>query len=844
MGNSTDECGLTKLGGTSFDLARRVGPCSLFLLVAVSVFFCLSEPSSKAAETNEEAQLIATLQSTASPAEKDTACARLKFIGTPRCVPALAALLADEQLSHSARYALESMHFEEAGRALLNALPGTTGPVRVGIINSLGVRHERSTVPALSRLLSQADSSAALAAAHALGEIGDPAAVSALQSAATTASGPLHVALVDAELRRANLLLSSGDPSKARSLFDRLYRKEKSDTVCVAAYRGLILSSGKRGPKLVVRGIIGPSGPAQLAALQLVAVVEAPDATDTLARLLRNLSPDLQVVLIDGLAQRGDPAAAPAIARLAASPDAQVQLSVIRALGALGNASNVTLLADFAASGTPEQQKDAREALAELRRGKVDEMLVEQLATSGTNVQAELVHALGARTARSALPSLFHLAQEGSPNVRRSALQAIGFLVDNPQLPSLVELLLQTKDAEARAEAAEALNVACQHVRSRRGQVEVKPLVAALAAGSPDARVALLPVCSSLPDPKIRAALRLALQDSNALVRQAAIRAACDTIDVELLDDLVTLAVQNHEQNFRTLAIAAAVRLTIDEKAQLTNGQRVAALRELLASADHPEQKRLVFSGLAEVADADALRVVEPELADPAVQAEASLAAIKIATGLPSTEAQTAEAVLQKGLASATTDATRHALDSAIQQIEANADYISDWQVAGPYRQTGKNYDALFDIVFPPELEDPKGVTWKYIPAGVDPTRPWAMDMAKALGAGAQCVGYARTWIRSDQDQPAVLELGSDDGVKAWINDKQVYALNIARALRPASDKVPVNLHSGWNQVLLKITQNNQGWEFCARLRKPDGSHIEGLQFQSAPKVPSATTGN
>src|SRR6266581_2816129 len=83
-----------------------------------------------AAEQNDEQTFIQVLQSSASPKEKDAACARLKRIGTKQSIPALSALLIDEQLSHSARYALESMPFPKAGTALLQALENTSGLVR------------------------------------------------------------------------------------------------------------------------------------------------------------------------------------------------------------------------------------------------------------------------------------------------------------------------------------------------------------------------------------------------------------------------------------------------------------------------------------------------------------------------------------------------------------------------------------------------------------------------------------------------------------------------------------------------------------------------------------------
>ncbi len=133
-------------------------------------------------------------------------------------------------------------------------------------------------------------------------------------------------------------------------------------------------------------------------------------------------------------------------------------------------------------------------------------------------------------------------------------------------------------------------------------------------------------------------------------------------------------------------------------------------------------------------------------------------------------------------------------------------------------------------------MAETRDANWKAWPSGADSKGPWVMDLLKALG-GEECVAYARTWIHSAQQQPARLELGSDDGIKVWLNQQLVHAENVARALKPASDKVVVTLKPGWNLLLLKITQHNQGWAFCARLVKPDGSPLDGLQFDAAPHL-------
>ena len=113
------------------------------------------------------------------------------------------------------------------------------------------------------------------------------------------------------------------------------------------------------------------------------------------------------------------------------------------------------------------------------------------------------------------------------------------------------------------------------------------------------------------------------------------------------------------------------------------------------------------------------------------------------------------------------------------------------------------------------------------------------MDLLSTVG-GEQCVAYARTAIWTPVEQNARLELGSDDGLKVWLNGQTILARNVTRSLQFAADKVEVTLAKGWNPLLLKVTQNNQGWGFCARLTKRDGSRLEGLKVQAEPQVQEA----
>ncbi len=784
----------------------------------------------RAADNTEEARLIAVLQSDASPRDKDAACAQLKRIGTKLSVPALAALLTDEQLSHSARYALESMQAPEAETALLIALPNTSGSNEVGIINSLAARRDPAAVAPLTRLLPDSAVDVAVAAFEALGRIGGAEALAALEKSPTVSSGPVHDARIDALLTIANELLMHGDESRARETFQRVYDGEKKDSLRLAAFRGLILSSGRNGIELMSNAIAGADAPRQGAALQVASSLEGVSITETLTSLLSKAQPPVQIALLQCLAQRGDARAMPAVASLTESPNSDVRLAAISALGDLGDGSVALLLARKAATTTGAERSAARDSLLNLRRGALTAALMEAIAGATPEVRLELVRALGGRGDKSALPGLLELARSGDDSTRSASCQALAVLAGPRQISNLIQLVVDAKDSDARSEAAEALGVVYQRIQSQDGHADVSPLAAALSTAPLEARLSLLPVCAGLNSAIARDELRGAMKDRDPQVREAAIGAACDTRDPEMLPDLVQLARGSEDKKIRLMAIGGCVRLTTqEENVNIPAAEKLRAFKTILEGRLDPAAQRLVLSGLGAVADEQSLALALPMLDDPAVRPEACRAVNQIAGAISIARPEAAGAALRKVLEISADPEAQKAARTALQKIEEMANYITAWQVAGPYEQSGKNFAALFDIPFAPEGAEAESVKWQTLPAGADPAQPWKMDLLRALG-GEQRVAYARTWIYSPGEQAARMELGSDDGVKVWLNGRLIHANNASRALQPGSDKVDVTLRQGWNTLLLKVTQNTAGWEFCVRLAGPEGTPIAGLR--------------
>jgi len=203
----------------------------------------LTSRGDAAARKDLEARLAAVLKTEVPRAAKDAVCRALKIVGTAAAVPALAALLSDEQLSHMARYALERIPAPEAGQALLAALPKIGGKLKVGLISSLGVRREIAAIAPLQTLLADSDPTVAQAAAHALGVIGSLAAAKALVTAKPSAA--TKAAIADASMECAEELLAGGNKIAAKATYEKLLGGNPSKPVLVAATRGMQACAAK-----------------------------------------------------------------------------------------------------------------------------------------------------------------------------------------------------------------------------------------------------------------------------------------------------------------------------------------------------------------------------------------------------------------------------------------------------------------------------------------------------------------------------------------------------------------------------------------------------------------------
>ncbi len=110
-------------------------------------------------------------------------------------------------------------------------------------------------------------------------------------------------------------------------------------------------------------------------------------------------------------------------------------------------------------------------------------------------------------------------------------------------------------------------------------------------------------------------------------------------------------------------------------------------------------------------------------------------------------------------------------------------------------------------------IDDRTELTWQALRS-----KDGYVDLQSNL-ARDYCVGYAWTEVVVPAATDAWLGIGSDDGMKIWLNGELVHDKWIRRMSRIDDDVVPLHLKAGSNRLLIKIQNATGDWSFVYRLR-------------------------
>jgi hypothetical protein len=241
-----------------------------------------------------------------------------------------------------------------------------------------------------------------------------------------------------------------------------------------------------------------------------------------------------------------------------------------------------------------------------------------------------------------------------------------------------------------------------------------------------------------------------------------------------------------------------------------------------------PEEKKQVIAGLGNAEVLESFRVVAPLLAEEAVKNEAAAALLKIGRAIEGANRDEVAVVARKVLETIKDENIRKQAQAVIDRQNTEG-FIKDWLVSGPYTSDSQD---LFNTAFGPEKGE-AGVKWKKLVANPNKERAWEANLNAMDFKGDNRVAYLRCGITSPKEQEVQLEVGSDDGVKVWLNGKLVHENNVSRANEAGQDKLKVTLRQGLNVLVLKVVNGGADWGASARFRTVEGKRLEGLKIKA-----------
>ena len=553
----------------------------------------------------------------ATQAGKAIACRMLQQVGTERCIPAVSGLLGDEVLSHYARLVLERLKSEKAKQAMRDALEKAPARVKVGLLGSLGECRDAKAVLLAGQLAQSDDPDVATAAMRALGKIGGSQAAQRL-----AALKPGRV-LVPVQMQAMVACAASLSGAEAAALCETVLAGTYSPSR-MAALRALASADAAKAAPMIAKALKGDDLPLRKGALGIVADTKGEALTQAMLGLLAALSPERKAGLVLALGSRGDKAALESLTKLIKSTETIVRDAAIKAVSKLGDAGTVRVLLGMADS--PALSARVAEAIARMTADKVDQALAGALEEAGLRKAA--IEASIARGCTAAVPGLLKLVKADDAATRKEAWAGLAALAGEDHVDAIMKALVGTRQAQELACAEEAVKKVTSRAEDKGKCFKV---IANYFGRVPDGTKGVILTLGAVSgDADALAMERKALASGNKALYGQALRALAAWPNASAAADLLKLAKGAPEKVDCLMALKGYIRIAGLKTARLTGAQRTQMLKTAMGLAQRTDEKKQVVSGLQNAPTLESLNMLKRYMEDPALRAEAEMAAANI----------------------------------------------------------------------------------------------------------------------------------------------------------------------------------------------------------------------
>ncbi|NUP94443.1 MAG: HEAT repeat domain-containing protein [Candidatus Omnitrophica bacterium] len=557
-----------------------------------------------------------------------------------------------------------------------------------------------------------------------------------------------------------------------------------------------------------IAGLLKDPGLREKARACLIETGTSP-AAQALAGQLTDSDPSFTCALLDGLAAIRDPGTVESIQPFLSHSDPGVRAAALRALAWTGNPDFLKPGEKIFEEADPKTHWQAGDGLLRL---------ADALLRKGGN------HSLGI----SIYQKVLHQTED--KNLQGAALAGLGRYGDESVVPALLEVLSNPGRKDLSGPVWTALG-------SLQGPAVSSLLIKAYPGLDRENQLVALATFGGKADPAYLPILEKALSQEEADFHRLAAEGLASS-QLAAAVPLLVKDIASRKDDSKRDTLVALHRLADDLRLRnepLAVGEAYFALYQ---AADTDELRNEALEGVKSFPTPAALEMLLEKADSLDLNNSIQLhSCIDIARGLMAAgRADEAGRILDRLIPRIQTP------EMILQAIQALAGFIpakdcaqrfgfiTTWKMVGGFPWTSSEGFTKTRIGEPKiDLNETYSIGGN--PVGWSPyTSPNAtglIDFASAIGQKDRVCGFAFSKISIESPGEAKIKVGSDDGIRVWVNEQPVLERNVDRGSGIDQDQAPIQLQAGENRILIQVTQGGGGWNAFVRLTKVDGSPLK-----------------
>lgn len=559
---------------------------------------------------------------------------QLQLVGRDESVPGIAACLASPGLADPASRALATIGGVPAEKALLEAISSLDSKAVRSFVQALGDMKSRAAVPALMGRLESADRELRPSILAALAEIGDPSSRAALEAVSLESSHPERQTAAGRYLRYAERLVENGHRDLGLEILRAMAAGRTGlgeSQIRSSAVTRLVAVLGREATPELMKAAASPDPAFRAKALSLAGSLPGFDAAAWMD-LAASLPAPAKADVIRLFGRRGDKEAEPLIKAGLDSEVKDLRLAGLEAYGRLRGAEAAETLLPFFATDDEDQAVVMRDAARAWPTAVIMDRLLPSAPGFPPAAQKALLQILAERGAPGAGPFVLGLAASAHPDVRVAALAALESTAGPGEIPGLIDGILKAEEAQQIVPLQNALSAACLKIAEPARRADA--ILAGLKRVKEDKRADLIRPLARIGGARALQAVTAEAGGKAPAARAAALSVLSSWPDASALPELFKLAA-SADRKTRYLALQGIARLLGEPSAP---ADRTALWEKAFALAAQDDEKGLLVSGLGGMRDEASLLKAASFLAQPALQAKAAAAVLRIvmpAAGYP-----------------------------------------------------------------------------------------------------------------------------------------------------------------------------------------------------------------